>query len=127
MKQAKHNQRTYFIIGVLLTGIGIYVNSDAFLNNRFPDAIMLLALGISQLFLSYLSPHLFPKDERAKAIMGKAMTVNYFVLFGAMLFLFLLTGASGPFTLNSTQVLQVLFCIMVIAIPGTMVIYSKRL
>ncbi|MEM5594440.1 hypothetical protein AAHH67_26695 [Niallia circulans] len=42
---------------------------------------MILALGINQLLLAYLSPHIFPKDERAKEIVGKAMTINYFVLF----------------------------------------------
>jgi hypothetical protein len=75
--------------------------------------------------LAYLSPNLFPKDERSKEIMGKAMIINYFVLFGTIFILFLLTGTIGSLTLDSTQVLTVVFCIMVLTIPGTMIIYSK--
>lgn len=57
--------------------------------------------------------------------MGKGMLINYYVLFGAMLVLFLLTGSLGPLTLDSTQLLIVLFCIMSLTIPGSMIIYSK--
>ncbi len=124
-KKAKQNQLVYLFHGILLTGMGIYLNYEYIFNGEFPDAIMLLALGINQLMLAYLSPHLFPKDERSKAIMGKALTINYFVLFGTIIVLFLLTGSFGPLILDSTQVLQLLFCIMALTIPGTMVIYSK--
>lgn len=122
---AKENQITYLFIGILLTGMGIYLNYEDIFNGEFPDAIMLLVLGLSQLMLAYLSPHIFPKDERSKEIMGKALIINYFVLFGTILVLFLLTGSFGPLTLDSTQVLIVLFCIMALTIPGTMVIYAK--
>lgn len=86
---------------------------------------MILVLGLSNLMMAYLSPHLFPRDERSKDIMGKAMMINYFVLFGTILVLFLLTGSLGPIALDSTQVLIVLFSIMALTIPGTMVVYSK--
>lgn len=128
-KRTKTNRNKYLYLGlgVLLTIEGIYLNYEAILNGDFPDTIMLLALGVNQLLLAYLSPHLFPKDERAKEIFGKSMTINYFVLFGSMAVLILATGSFGFVTLDATQVLIVLFCIMAIGIPGTMVFYSKIL
>ena len=77
--------------------------------------------------MAYLSPHLFPKDERSKEIMGKSMSINYFVLFGAMTLLILLTGSLGSFVLTANQVLIVLFCIMVTTIPLTMIVYANRI
>jgi hypothetical protein len=124
-KKAKENRIIYLCLGFLLTIMGVYLNYEEIIKGEFPDAITLLALGISQLLLAYLSPHIFPKDERAKEIIGKSMTINYFVLFASILFLFLATGSFGFLTLDATQVLIVLFCIMIITIPGTMVIYSK--
>ncbi|MFE8698927.1 hypothetical protein ACFYKT_21880 [Cytobacillus sp. FJAT-53684] len=123
--KTKENQMIYFFLGIFLTGMGIYLNYQDLFNGEFPNSIMLLALGLSQLMFAYLSPHLFPNDERSKEIKGKAMMVNYFVLFGTMLILFRLTGPLGSLTLDSTQVLAVLFSIMVLTIPGTMIVYSK--
>ncbi|WP_237562883.1 hypothetical protein [Bacillus dakarensis] len=126
-RKAKENRIIYLFLGVLLTILGVYLNYEDIINGEFPDAIMLLALGINQLLLAYLSPHIFPKDERAKEILGKSMIINYFVLFISILFLFLATGSFGFITLDATQVLIVLFCIMVITIPATMVIYAKMI
>lgn len=124
-KSANQNRIIYLFLGVFLTGFGIYLNYEQLFTGEFPDAIMLLVLGLNSLMMAYLSPHLFPRDERAKVIIGKAMSFNYFVLFGAMLILFLLTSSLGPVTLSATQVLIVLFSIMALFIPGTMVIYSR--
>ncbi len=124
-KQSSKNRFLYLGLGSLLLIEGIYLNYEAVLKGEFPNYLMLLALGINQLLLAYLSPHIFPKDERAKEIIGRAMTINYFVLFGSMTILILATGSFGFVTFNATQVLIVLFCIMAISIPGTMVIYSK--
>lgn len=127
LKKTKENQIMYLSVGLLLIGMGIYLIYDDLMRGEFPNAIMLLALGINQLLLAYLSPHIFPRDERAKEMIGKAMTVNYFVLFGSIFVLFLATAPFGFLTLNASQVLMMLFCIMTISIPGTMVIYSKVL
>lgn len=124
-RKARVNQLTYLFVGIFVTGVAIYVNVNNIVNGEFPKAIMLLVLGLYNLMMAYLSPHLFPKDERAKDIIGKAMTLNYFVLFGTLFILFLLTGSFGPITLDATQVLTVLTSVMVLTIPGTMVIYSK--
>ena len=126
MSDAKKNQISFLTSGLFATGMGIFLNYEAIFKGEFPNYIILLALGLNQLMLAYLSPHIFPKDERAKEIMGKAMTVNYFVLFGTISVLFLLTSSLGPLTLSSTQALSVLFCIMALTIPGTMILYSKR-
>ncbi|MGG0716582.1 hypothetical protein ABE096_03130 [Robertmurraya massiliosenegalensis] len=123
----KSNQITHLCLGILFTIMGIYLNYEEVTKGSFPVAIMLLALGINQLLFAYLSPHIFPRDERAKEIMGKSMTVNYFILFGSLFVLFLSTGSFGFLTLDATQVLIVLFCIMAISIPSTMVVYSKIL
>ncbi|WP_214483155.1 hypothetical protein [Bacillus sp. SM2101] len=124
-KKSKEYRIIYICSGFLLIILGIYLNYEDIVKGEFPDAIMLLALGINQLLLGYLSPHIFLKDERAKEIIGKSMTINYFVLFASILVLFLATGSFGFLTLDATEVLILLFCIMIITIPGTMVIYSK--
>lgn len=123
--KAKQNKFIYLFTGIILTGMGIYLNFDDVVSGVFPDALMILPLGICNLMMAYLSPHLFPRDERSKAIMGRAMMINYFILFGTILILFLLTGSLGPLSLDATEVLIVLFSIMVLTIPGSMVVYSK--
>ncbi|MGE7674985.1 hypothetical protein ACQKMV_15615 [Lysinibacillus sp. NPDC094403] len=107
-----NNQKTYLFSSIIGIGFGLYFIYEEIANGRFPNSLMLIALGLNQLMLAYLSPHIFPKDERSKEIMGKAMTINYFVLFGTILVLFLLTASFGPLTLDSSQVLIVLSCIM---------------
>lgn len=124
-KKSKENRFIYLCVGVLLTILGIYLNFEDIIEGEFPSSIMILALGINQLLLAYLSPHIFPNDERAKEIIGKSMTVNYFVLFITIGILFLSTGSLGFLNFDATQVLIVLFCVLIITIPGTMVIYSK--
>ncbi len=125
MKKARENHLTYLFLAIIMIPLSIYINYPYIVNGEFPEGIMTFFLGTSALMMSYLSPHLFPKDERTKEIIGRSMTVNYFTLFGAFLILFLLTGSLGPLVLSATQVLLVLFCIMITAIPLTMVIYSK--
>ena len=73
--------------------------------------------------MAYLAPHLFPKDERSKEIIGKSMTFNYFTLLASITFLMIVVGN----TLSATQVLTVLFCIMTTSIPLTMLIFSKKI
>lgn len=123
-KKAKENRRIFFISGLFLTSVSIYINLDDVIHNRFPDAGMLFALGINQLLMAYLSPHLFPKDERAKMILAKSMFVNYFVIFGTIMMLFNVTGF-GIVNWDAQQVLIVLASILMLTIPSTMVIYSK--
>lgn len=125
LKKARENQITYFFLGIVMVPLSIYINYPYLLNHDFPEGIMTLFLGTSSLMMAYLSPHLFPKDERSKDIIGKSMSVNYFFLFGTILILFLLTGSLGPFILTSSQVLIVLVCIMITTIPLTMIVYSK--
>ena len=126
MKKARENQLTYLFLAVIMIPLSIYINYPYITNDEFPEGIMTFFLGTSALMMSYLSPHLFPKDERTKEIIGKSMTVNYFILFTSILILFLLTGSLGPIIiLSATQVLIVLTCIMCTSIPLTMVIYSK--
>lgn len=125
MKKARENQLSYLILGIIMIPLSIYINYPYIANGEFPEGIMIFFLGTSALMMSYLSPHLFPRDERTKEIIGRSMTANYFTLFGAFLILILLTGSLGPIVLSASQVLLVLFSIMITAIPLTMVIYSK--
>ena len=121
MKKVRENQLGYLILAIIMIPLGIYLNYSDVLNGQFSETIICFFLGTSALMMSYLSPHLFPKDERTKEIIGKSMTTNYFTLFAAITLLFLIVGN----TLSATQVLTLLFCIMVTSIPLTMVIYSK--
>lgn len=125
MKKARENQLTYLFLAIIMIPLSIYINFSPIANGEFPNGIMLLALGTNALLMAYLSPHLFPKDERSKEIIGKSMSANYYVLFGTILILFLLVGSFGPVTMTATQTLIILFSIMTIAIPLTMVVYSK--
>ncbi|MBD8033994.1 hypothetical protein [Solibacillus merdavium] len=125
MKKARENQLSYLFLGIIMIPLSIYINYPYIANDDFPEGIMIFFLGISALMMSYLSPHLFPKDERTKEIVGKSMTINYFTLFGSITILIFLTGSLGFINLSATQVLIVLTCIMGTSIPLTMVIYSK--
>lgn len=71
---------------MLAVPLSIYSNYFYIANDVFPEGIMLFFLGISSFMMAYLSPHLFPKDERSKEIIGKSMTVNYFTLFASITF-----------------------------------------
>ncbi|KOO48936.1 hypothetical protein [Viridibacillus arvi] len=127
MKKARENQITYLFLGIVMVPLSIYINYPYIMQLTFPKGIMTLFLGTSSLMMAYLSPHLFPRDERSKEIIGKSMSINYFVLFSSMTLLILLTGSLGPFVLTSTQVLVVLFCIMITTIPLTMIVYVNRI
>ncbi len=127
MKKARENQFTYLFLGVLMVPLGIYINYNDIIQRTFPEGMMTLFLGTSSLMMAYLSTHLFPRDERSKEIIGKSMTVNYFVLFGSILALFLLTGSLGPLNLTSLQVLIVLTCTMITTIPLTMIYFARRI
>ncbi|MGG0663322.1 hypothetical protein ABE042_04350 [Viridibacillus arvi] len=127
MKKARESQITYLFLGIVLVPLSIYINYPYIMQFTFPEGILTLFLGTSSLMMAYLSPHLFPRDERSKEIIGKSMSINYFVLFSSMTLLILLTGSLGPFVLTSTQVLIVLFCIMITTIPLTMIVYVNRI
>lgn len=127
MKKARENQFTYLFLGLLMVPLGIYVNYNDIIQRTFPEGITTLFLGTSSLMMSYLSTHLFPRDERSKEIVGKSMTVNYFVLFGSIFVLFLLTGSFGPLNLTAAQVLIVLTCIMITSIPFTMIYFAHKI
>ena len=125
MKKARENQLSYLFLGIIIIPLSIYINYPYIANGDFPEGIIIFFLGISALMMSYLSPHLFPKDERTKEIVGRSMTINYFTLFGSITILIFLTGSLGFINLSATQVLIVLTCIMGTSIPLTMVVYSK--
>lgn len=123
MKKARENQLAYLFLAIIMIPLGIYLNYTDIVNGEISETLMCFFLGTSALMMSYLSPHLFPKDERSKEIIGKSMTANYFTLFASITILFLIVGN----TLSATQVLTILFCIMVSSIPLTMIIYSKQI
>lgn len=121
MKKARENQLGFLLLAIVAIPMGIYLNYSEIIKGEFSEYIILFFLGTSALMMSYLSPHLYPKDERTKEIIGKSMTANYFTLFAAITALIVIVGN----TLSATQVLTILFCIMVTSIPLAMVIYSK--
>ncbi|KQL58517.1 hypothetical protein AN965_03590 [Alkalicoccobacillus plakortidis] len=125
-RKVKENQLLFFITGLFLTGVAIYIMIDPLLHRQFTMAVALMALGMNQLLMVYLSPHLFPKDERAKTIIGKSMVVNYFVLFSSIFLLFFVAGFS-EIHWDAQQVLVFLASILLVTIPSTMVFYARRI
>ena len=123
MNEARKNQLSYLFLGIIMVPLSICINYPYIANGDFPVGIMTFFLGTSSLMMAYLSPHLFPKDERTKEIIGKSMTVNYFTLFATMTLLFITVAK----THTATEVLTILFCIMVTSIPLTMIFFSKRI
>ena len=123
MNEARKNQLSYLFLGIIMVPLSIYINYPYIANGDFPVGIMTFFLGTSSLMMAYLSPHLFPKDERTKEIIGKSMTVNYFTLFATMTLLFITVAK----TYTATEVLTILFCVMVTSIPLTMIFFSKRI
>ncbi|MEK4386285.1 hypothetical protein MKZ25_10805 [Solibacillus sp. FSL W7-1464] len=123
MKEARKNQLSYLFLGIIMVPLGIYINYPYIARGEFPVGVMTFFLGTGALMMAYLSPHLFPKDERTKEIIGKSMTANYFTLFATITLLFITVAD----TLSGSEVLTVLFCIMVTSIPLTMIYYSKRI
>lgn len=121
MNEARKNQLSYLFLGIIMVPLSIYINYPYIANGDFPVGIMTFFLGTSSLMMAYLSPHLFPKDELTKEIIGKSMTVNYFTLFATMTLLFITVAK----TYTATEVLTILFCVMVTSIPLTM-IFSRN-
>lgn len=121
----RENQAAYLFLAVINLPLGLYINIPKIMDGEFPQSLMLIFTGLAALMMAYLSPHLFPKDERSETIIGRSMMINYFTLFITILVLFLATSSFGFWTLTASQVLIVLFCVMITAIPLTMVIYSK--
>lgn len=127
MKTARENQLGYLFLAIIMIPLGVYLNYGDIMAGEFPEAIMIFSLGTSALMMAYLSPHLFPKDERTKEIIGRSMTINYFTLFLSILVLFYMTTPAALFLLNASQVLVTLTAIMTTAIPLTMIVYAKRI
>jgi len=123
VKEARKNQMGYLFLAIIIIPLSIYTNYPYIANGEFPVGVMTFFLGTSALMMAYLSPHLYPKDERTKEIVGKSMTANYFTLFATITLLFITVAK----TRTASEVLTILFCIMVTSIPLTMIIYSKRI
>lgn len=123
--QAVANRYTFLFSAIFITIVSAYTMTTDLLHNRFPNSIMLFALGLNQFMMAYLSPHLYPSDERSKSIVGKAMFINYFVLFGTLLILSFLS--SSAITLTSFQTIIIIGSVISFSVPFTMVIYSKLL
>lgn len=128
MKKTTENRLVYGCLAVIFIPMSIYINYDEILNGEFPNAIMLLFLGIAAAMMSYVSPYIYEKSERTRYIVRKSVTANYFILFVAFLTLFTLTSSLSPFTLllNVTEVLVILCCTMMTTIPLTLIIYTKK-
>ncbi|MFO1446280.1 hypothetical protein KDN24_24370 [Bacillus sp. Bva_UNVM-123] len=125
--QAVTNRYTFLFSAIFITIVSMYTMTTDLLHNRFPNSIMLFALGLNQFMMAYLSPHLYPSDERSKSIVGKAMFINYFVLFGTLLILSYFTFSFSAITLTSFQTIIIIGSVISFSVPFTMVIYSKLL
>lgn len=127
MKEAKKNEVIFFLLGLIMVIFGIYSNYRKIISGEFPDSIMIVFVGFNFIMMSYLSKHLFPRDERAEKIVGESMKINYFTLFLTLAILFILTLSFFPVSLDSVQTLIVIFCVMAVSIPFTMIVYSWKI
>ncbi|KMY30786.1 hypothetical protein ACZ11_14210 [Lysinibacillus xylanilyticus] len=125
LNTSRNSRIAYLFSGIVCTVIGIYINIPAITSNYFSESYILLAIGIGQIMLAYLAPHIFPNDERSEKIVGRAMYINYFVLF-IMLFVLYSLISSDIWILSGVQLLIIIFSVMVVSIPATMIIYTKK-
>ncbi|WP_020618055.1 DUF2178 domain-containing protein [Paenibacillus daejeonensis] len=126
LREGRNNRRLFLITGSLVTLCAIYINYEPLMNGEFPLSMLLLAVGCNQLLMAYVAPHIFPKDERSKNISTKSTHVTFFALVGMMLVLLIVNGADAS-RLDGTQVLHVLTATLLLAIPGSMIFFSKRM
>ncbi|MFX3638984.1 MAG: hypothetical protein ACE3L7_10075 [Candidatus Pristimantibacillus sp.] len=47
------NRFYYLVSGLFCTGVGLYINIPELFLGRFPESMMILALGVSQLMFAY--------------------------------------------------------------------------
>lgn len=125
LNTSRNSRIAYLFSGIVCTVIGIYINIPAIASNYFSESYILLAIGIGQIMLAYVAPHIFPNDERSEKIVGRAMFINYFVLF-IMLFVLYSLISSDIWILSGVQLLIIIFSVMVVSIPATMIIYTKK-
>lgn len=122
--EVKRNQLIYLVTGVVFLIFGIYLNIGYFNRGEFPDAILFLVLAINQLAWAYLTPHIFPKDERSKAIRQKAMEVNYFIVLFVIIALLYI---SGQVDLSAYQALTILGSFYLLSAVFSMIYFAKRI
>jgi hypothetical protein len=122
--EAKRNQRIYLVSGIVILLVSIYINMGYIARGDFPEGIVLVAVGINQLCLAYLSPHIFPKDERARLIREKAMNVNYFVTLGIIITLIFIVGS---IELSAYHALVILGSFSILSVVFLMIFFSKRI
>lgn len=121
--QANRNQLIYLISGIAFLLFSIYLNWGYLNRGDFPDALLFVAVGISQLGLAYLAPHIFPKDERARTIREKAMNVNYFIM---LIVIIVMIVVSGQADLTAFQALTIVGSLYLLSAVFSMIFFAKR-
>lgn len=116
------------ISGVFAFIVGIYASYDDLLNHKVSTGILLIAIGIMQLCNYFLIPHMSLKDERAKLIKEKSMSISYsFYLVVMLSMLLLIDNPFFHFHLSVREVLIILISIYLIYINLSMVYFSKKI
>ena len=128
ISKTARNRRVYLLFcGLFISIVAIYTNYTYINLGEFPKSIMLVGAGINLLSLSYLAPHLYPKDERSEMIISKSMFYNYFIILAVIAALLIICGPSGFIVLDAFEVLNLLATIYFITIAITMLYFSKKL
>ncbi|WP_397536957.1 hypothetical protein [Rummeliibacillus pycnus] len=115
------------ISGIFVFIVGLYASYEDFFNHKVSTGVLLMAIGIMQLCNYFLIPHMSLKDERAKLIKEKSMSISYYFYLIVMLsMLLLIDNPFFAFHLSVREVLILLISIYLVFINLSMVYFSKK-
>lgn len=115
------------LLGILMLILSIYLLvNEISTNGRMTSYISLLifALAVMFLSLSYLTPQFDANDERIRMIREKGMFYSYFLIL-AYLFIFITTLSLDIITISSLSLAQIFGALIIITVFVSQVILSK--
>ncbi|GEK35636.1 hypothetical protein [Kurthia sibirica] len=125
MKKVYQNQLNYLFLALIMIPMGSYSSYSSLASGEFPQGMTIVFLGVSALMMSYLSPHLFPRDERAEKLIGKAMTYNFYAIALVIILLLMLDLLLENVEVTKMQFIAVLISVMSIT-PTTVMVFCVK-
>ncbi|MGE7919764.1 hypothetical protein ACQKM9_12540 [Viridibacillus sp. NPDC093762] len=122
----KQTQMGYIIMGCIFGILAIFINGVSISVNKFPSSLILIAICIMCFCLSFLVPHLTPKDERAQKIRERSIYVNYFILIAVVVILMIVFNPVSNLQIEAYNLLSIMMTVYISSVFLTMVYYAKK-